>query len=40
MTDTVGEDMTVRDTVLCRFYSFGLIVCLLHRQCDALFFCP
>jgi len=40
MADTVGENMTVRDTVLCRFYTFGLIIRPLHRTCDALFFCP
>ena len=40
MTDTVGEDMTVRDAVLCRLYPFGLIVCPLYCTCDVLFFCP
>ena len=40
MTNTVGKDMTVRDTVLCRLYSFGLIIRPLHRHFDVLFFCP
>ena len=38
MTNAIGKDMTVRDTVLCRFNTFWLIICLLNRLLDALFF--
>lgn len=40
MTNAIGEDVAVRDTVLCRFYSFWLIIRPLHRYGDVLFFCP